>query len=296
MSKNKFRIIVTGCPKSGKSTLINALNQAQPSKPIFDFEETEGVYQLSHTDVQHLAVYEKLIGTFKNVSEAPDAIVAVMKASTLEDQLFLLSQLLDLRLPTIIILSFTKDLKSSGKMVNTTRLSAQLQVPVLDFNQTSADDILYALEQQLGKKSLRRNPHWNPSINLARAYNHMDSEWLSKHTSFYDGARLVEGLRLLADEKASEDYKTHLAAGALYRRLKEAREMFQESKEDWKRTELLQRGYWAGKIYEFAVDEVAIPQEKPWLANIDSKLLWWTLAISAGLLIVSSVIYILEYL
>ncbi len=141
-------IAVVGNPNSGKSTLFNRLTGLSqrignyPGVTVerhvgymkYDDTTTElvdlpGTHSLSaHSLEEHISV-DVIFGRMEGTS-APDGILAVLDATNLYQGLFLVQQLIELELPTVVALTMNDAAEKSGIQVDTAELSALLGVPV----------------------------------------------------------------------------------------------------------------------------------------------------------------------
>ena len=141
-------IVVVGNPNSGKSTLFNRLTGLKqrignyPGVTVerhigflrTDNSTTElvdlpGTHSLSaHSIEEHIAV-DVIFGRMEG-TKSPDGILAVLDATNLYQGLFLVQQLTELELPTVVALTMTDAAEKSGIQVDTAELSALLGVPV----------------------------------------------------------------------------------------------------------------------------------------------------------------------
>ncbi len=262
-------IAIVGFSKTGKTKIKQQLET--PASHSFAFAELPGVVMLGRNTPSETETYDFLLGRGRR---APFGIIAVADAADLERQLYLVFQLIDLRLP--LVLCITGEARAKGTTISIERLSSMIGVPVLSMS-AGADKLLSLImdwDASDVEKVKRKPEHWRPSVALANAYQHLDSKWIHKHLGLYTGARLVEGLRLLTVPVAVEDYEVHPAYKSLLRYLDESRKILEEKNVNWTTVEVIQRSKWIGQTFNAAVtrtnDAAALTagDENSWLK-------WW---------------------
>jgi ferrous iron transport protein B len=67
-----------------------------------------------------------------DIKSQPDIIVNIIDASNLERHFYLTTQILEMKIPMVIILNMTDTAKSKGIEINTSKLSEKLNVPVVE--------------------------------------------------------------------------------------------------------------------------------------------------------------------
>lgn len=142
------RIALAGNPNSGKTTLFNALtglHQKVANYPGVTVEHQTGLW--SGTDCDYHIT--DLPGSYsllpRSPDEAiasdwlsgcgkeprPDAVICVADVTNLARHLYLVGQIIDLGIPTVLALTMGDEAERIGLSVDTARLSAHLSVPVV---------------------------------------------------------------------------------------------------------------------------------------------------------------------
>jgi ferrous iron transport protein B len=140
---------LVGNPNSGKTTLFNALTglrQKVGNYPGVTVERKEGtvglpdgttatiidlpgLYSLTPHSPDERIARDVLLG-YRGDTPRPDAIINVVDASNLERNLYLTSQLVDLGLPVLVVLTMTDTAREQGAVVQVATLERELGVPV----------------------------------------------------------------------------------------------------------------------------------------------------------------------
>lgn len=177
--RSALKVALVGNPNSGKSTLFNALtglNQKTGNFPGVTVDKKSGFVKLLKTPDFGLpassltAEFIDLPGTYslypKSLDERvvcevlcnpgnpdhPDVTIVVADASNLKRNLFLVSQIIDLKIPVILALNMMDLVEKEGDIIDTVRLSERLGVKVVRVSARSkegVDELKQALLQPL---------------------------------------------------------------------------------------------------------------------------------------------------
>jgi small GTP-binding protein len=144
MEKKKLTIALAGNPNSGKTTVFNNLTgtrQRVGNWPGVTVEKKEGnlTFQKHNIKVVDLpGVYsltayslDEVIARNYIVDEKPDVVVDVVDASSLERNLYLTVQLLEMHTSLVIALNMMDLAESRGYRIDVAELSELLGVPVV---------------------------------------------------------------------------------------------------------------------------------------------------------------------
>ncbi len=169
--RSTLTIALIGNPNTGKSTLFTALagvRQRVGNYPgvtvekklgTLDLDGTRcqlvdlpGTYSLAPRSPDEMVAVDVLLGRQTDVGRI-DAVLSILDASNLERNLYLLSQVLELGLPTVVALNMVDFARSQGMTIDARRLQAQLGIPVVEVQanrRLGIDDIKQALAAAVG--------------------------------------------------------------------------------------------------------------------------------------------------
>jgi ferrous iron transport protein B len=148
-SQSTIVVALAGNPNAGKTTLFNALTglrQKVANYPGVTVERKEGVwklgetsarlidlpglYSLDATSLDEQIARDVLTGKVKDLPR-PEAIVAVVDATNLERNLYLVTQLLEYKIPLVVALTMIDLAEKQKHEIDTKKLAKFLGVPVV---------------------------------------------------------------------------------------------------------------------------------------------------------------------
>ncbi len=141
----KMTVALAGNPNSGKTTMFNALTGARQhvgNYPGVTVEKREGRivredHELNIVDLPgtySLTAYteEELVARNYLVNDRPDVVVDILNAATLERNLYLGVQFMELGIPVVIALNMMDEVRRQGTVIDTAMLSNLLNAPVVE--------------------------------------------------------------------------------------------------------------------------------------------------------------------
>ncbi|MFZ2727237.1 MAG: Fe(2+) transporter permease subunit FeoB [Methylococcaceae bacterium] len=153
-----FIVGVVGNPNCGKTTLFNALTGAKQhvgnwpgvtvekktgdysfANKLIELVDLPGTYSLEAAD-DTVSLDEKVARDYVASREA-DLIINIIDASNIERNLYLTSQLIEMRVPMIVVLNMMDVVKKRGIKIDINFLSLKLGCPVLAISAAHKDGI-----------------------------------------------------------------------------------------------------------------------------------------------------------
>lgn len=167
-----IKVAMVGNPNSGKTSIFNLASGAHErvgnysgvtinSKEghlkhrgyFFTMVDLPGTYSLSAYTPEELFVRKTLL------EEAPDVIINVVSASTLERNLYLTTELIDLQVPMVIALNMYDELEQSGRTFDHETFSSLINVPIVPTVGKRGEGIPHLLEQAIATHRAKEQVH-----------------------------------------------------------------------------------------------------------------------------------------
>lgn len=169
-----FVVALGGNPNAGKTTLFNSFTGARQhvgNYPGVTVEKREGLVSFEGRDI-HIV---DLPGTYSLTSwseeervarnvlvyERPSAVIDVVDATSLDRNLYLTVQLLELGVPTVLALNMMDEIRKSGRRIHTEKLASLLDIPVVETVARKGEGKRELLQAAIGLAEGRAK-NWKP--------------------------------------------------------------------------------------------------------------------------------------
>jgi len=182
-----FTVGVVGNPNCGKTTLFNVLTGAKQhvgnwpgvtvekktgeyvfADKLIELVDLPGTYSLEAADDQ-VSLDEKVARDYV-ASRAADLIINIVDASNIERNLYLTSQLIEMRVPMIVVLNMMDAVKQRGIKIDAEFLAAHLGCPVIPISAAAREGI-NALKTAINRSAVSK-PIPSVKISYSPALEH----------------------------------------------------------------------------------------------------------------------------
>ncbi len=261
MSKPPIRnIALIGNPNSGKTTIFNqltGLRQKVGNYPGVTVEKKEGrvhlpdgseaslidlpgTYSLTANSPDERIATSVLLGHMEQTS-VPELVICVVDSCSIERSLYLVTQIIDRRLPVILVLNMSDVAREYGIDVDVTALSAALSVPVVQTignKGTGISDLKNTIVTTHAATGRARQ--WHLPEPVERELAELESLLIQYHQmsepeAFHEAVTLLSGHNGEYPKEFAPELLTHLAKD--HQRLDflgfDRESVFIESRYDW---------------------------------------------------------------
>lgn len=267
---------LVGNPNTGKTTLFNALTGFRRhvanypgvtvevaqglivGQPI-ELLDLPGAYSLAAASPDEAVLLDALCGRMRG-QPPPAAVLAIVDASVLPRNLYLLSQVLEIGLPTVVALNMIDVAAARGIAVDSAELSRRLGVPVVPIVATDPHTLPPLVDALCACRAQRR---------VALSAPELPPELATLRATLHAAPNPALALRALLDRDGAAE-RVFLADGGSRAELDAARRQLDEQRVDVG-SEVRARYAWISRLLDGVVTRPAQPVTT-WTARLDRLL------------------------
>ena len=222
MSTAPLLYALVGNPNCGKTTIFNALTGlrqkvanypgvtvekkvgecfSQHGKPM-RLIDLPGAYSLNARSPDEAVLRDVLLGR-RTDTPRPDRVICIADASNLERNLYLVTQVLELGIPTLLVLNMVDVAESKLWRIDAAKLSEELGIPVIPMQANSGKGLL-ELKIAMSQESMKPARWVSPPLpDAIRAALIESRDILTQAGAIHEKSTLLEPLYLLSEHDPS---------------------------------------------------------------------------------------------
>jgi ferrous iron transport protein B len=313
-ARSTFTVALLGNPNTGKSTLFTALagvRQRVGNYPGVTVEkklgnvklgeraaqlvDLPGTYSLAPRSPDEMVAVDVLLGRLADVGPV-DAVLSIVDASNLERNLYLVSQVLELGLPTVVALNMVDIARARGIGIDVERLRRQLGVPVVEVQanrQLGIADLKRALRAAVADE--RPGPRESPfPLEFQREVTRLQAALAAPSANETPARYLVERLLLDTSGYVQRTLRLNGTADTIAAEVQSSRSRLSEAGYGVPAVEAQSRYAWVGRVLDGVVTRPAerITSASDRIDGLLTHKLWGSIVFAAAMLAVFSSVFV----
>lgn len=212
------RVAIAGNPNAGKSTVFNLLtglrqkvgnyagvtverkSGALVGNQQIEIIDLPGTYSLNPKSLDEQIAYDAITSHLED-ELPPDLVVCVVNATNLERNLYLATQIVDLGVPTIVVLNMMDEIEANGTVIDTKVLSDILETPVIPMVATKKKGLEALIEAIAGPIPGPGKTRWRLDEDVQQAVAALSDRLEVIRPDLSTQRRQAESLRVLNSDR-----------------------------------------------------------------------------------------------
>ncbi len=269
-ARDTLLVAIAGNPNVGKTTVFNQLTGLRqkvgnypgitverktgylsaPDGRRIEVVDVPGTYNLHPKALDEEVAYRVLIGAIEG-GRTPDLAVCVVDAANLERNLYLVCQILDLGLPTVVALNMMDAAEGAGMEIDVERLSRDLAVPVIPMVASKGSGVAELKEAVIGPPPPCPPRRWHLEPQVQQEVDALSERLGTELPDLTPAQRFVDALRAVAHEGAAF-FETHHDQ-AFWEEVKNARRRLAEAGVPYEQAGVCGRYAWITPLVRKAI-------------------------------------------